>query len=95
MSKLGLAGRCLAAALGLGLVLGVPGTSQAQTAGLDQLSDWYYQELLWRSTRGLPVDVEFTAPLAAHYNWAYGATVLGVNARGVGGSDQRSAQADL
>ncbi|MCH7471986.1 hypothetical protein IIA79_03435 [bacterium] len=69
------------------LLLLLPSPAAAQTAGLDQLSDWYLSKAGWRSTSGLPVDIEFAPPLTAHYNWAYGVTALGLNMRGVGSSD--------
>lgn len=55
-------------------------TSRAQAAQLANLSDWRSEQLAWRDGGGLPVDSEFTAPLCAQYNWAYGATVLGLTA---------------
>jgi len=75
-------GICLLALLAPGWAI-----AQERTAGLDDLSNWYLNPVVWRGAAGLPVDIEFMPPLVAQYNWAYGATVLGVNVRSVGGQD--------
>ena len=77
--------------LAAGLSLSTP--AAAQVGGLDQPGNWEYREVYWRDSGGLPVDREFSGPLAAQYNWAYGMTVLGVNVRGVGSTDYYAAVA--
>lgn len=63
-------------ALAFGLLIAP--ASFAREAQLSDLSYWRSTQLAWRDGGGLPVDSEFTAPLCAQYNWAYGATVLGL-----------------
>lgn len=64
-----------------------PAHAALPSAQLNHLTDWYSEELTWSNNGGLPVDSEFSAPIAAQYNWAYGATMLGLTAHVVGGSD--------
>jgi hypothetical protein len=72
-----------------------PAVAKAQTASLAERSDWYVGEVTWHSSRGLPASTEFIAPLRASYNWAYGATVLGLNVRVWQGTDCYAAVAWL
>lgn len=55
--------------------------ASAQISELTVLNDWNMSEVTWADRGGLPVDCEFVAPLAAHYNMSYGAIALGVNVR--------------
>lgn len=75
------------------IVLAQLAPAAAQVGGLDQLGNWEYREVYWRDSAGLPVDREFSGPLVAQYNWAYGMTVVGVNVRGVGSTDYYAALA--
>jgi hypothetical protein len=59
----------------------------AQSAQLYQVTDWRSEELTWRNDGGLPVNSEFSAPIAVQYNWAYGATALGLTTHHVGSAD--------
>ena len=89
---------CLRRAVVLALIAAVllpAAAAKAQVAGLDQLADWYMGEVTWHSSAGLPVNTEFVGPLTAAYNWAFGATVLGVNVRIVGTSEYYCAIATL
>lgn len=61
--------------------------ADTQSAPLYQLTSWRSEKLTWSDNGGLPVDSEFSAPIVAHYNWAYGATMLGLTAHRVGGAD--------
>jgi hypothetical protein len=51
------------------------------------ITNWRTQQLRWHDNGGLPVDSEFGSPLVAQYNYAYGATVLGITAHRTGGED--------
>ncbi|GEM_PF-2408515 len=75
--------RGCAAGLLIALLLGplVLAAASEQTAGLAELRDWTRQEYSWRDRGGLPTGTTLTGPLTAHYNMAYGATVLGLNLR--------------
>lgn len=73
--------------LSIALAVGPPSPATAQNAPLNQLTSWRSEELTWSDNGGLPVDSEFSAPIAAQYNWAYGATMLGLTAHRVGGAD--------
>jgi hypothetical protein len=64
-----------------------PLSAVAQSAQLNQLPAWRSEELSWSDNGGLPMDSEFSTPIVAQYNWAYGATMLGLTAHRVGGSD--------
>lgn len=75
--------------------IAAPRPASAQTAGLDQLQDWNIEQVQWRSEAGLPGDNEFTGPITAAYNWAYGATILGLNVHAVGSKDYYAAFAVL
>ncbi len=72
----------MAAVILLALALNVcmAPASRAREAQLSDISYWRSTQLAWHDGGGLPVDCEFTAPLCAQYNWAYGATVLGITA---------------
>lgn len=63
------------------ICLSLASPASAQTAELTILSDWSLDEVTWADRGGLPVDSEFVAPLAAHYNMSYGAILVGVNVR--------------
>lgn len=60
------------------------GTATASDRDLELPGNWFGDRVDWRVSLGLPTDSEFTAPLVAQYNWAYGSTVLGVNVREFG-----------
>lgn len=68
----------LALLLSLAILPQLAGAAE-RTAGLVELRDWTLSELTWRDRAGLPSESTFTGPLAAYYNMAFGATVLGVN----------------
>lgn len=73
----------------LSIVLAADPASPAdpQSAPLYQLTSWRSEKLTWSNNGGLPVDSEFSTPIVAQYNWAYGATMLGLTAHRVGGAD--------
>ena len=81
-ARLRTCGKCILAVL-LALLTQQPQPTPAaeQTAGLAELRDWTLLEFSWQDRGGLPSGTTLTGPLAAHYNMAYGATVLGINLR--------------
>ncbi|MBN2081795.1 hypothetical protein JW859_06240 [bacterium] len=64
------------------LFLGLlPQLAAAQSRDLNDIGNWYTTEARWRNTRGLSTGAGLVAPLTAHYNMAFGATILGLNVR--------------
>jgi len=59
----------------------VPQLAAGQSSELNDIGNWYTTEARWRNTRGLSVGAGVVAPLTAHYNMSFGATILGVNVR--------------
>jgi hypothetical protein len=72
-------------------LVALPVASRAQN--LADITSWRVQRVRWFDRGGLPVDNEFTSPMVAQYNWAYGATVLGVTVHRNGGNDYYAALA--
>jgi len=59
------------------------GTTSASAGlpGLDNPDYWRLREVTWADKGGVPIDSQFSQGLSAHYNLAYGTTVLGVTTR--------------
>ena len=67
------------AALLLCLILAT--AAPASDRDLELAGNWFSSRVEWRTSIGLPIDTEFSRPLVAEYNWAYGSTILGINNR--------------
>jgi hypothetical protein len=52
-----------------------------QAGTLADVSSWESEPVTWGRVQAISDDATFLGPLTAHYNMAYGATVLGLNAR--------------
>lgn len=61
--------------------LALSGNAAAQTARLDDSLNWRLEPVVWGKVAGISDGANILAPITAHYNMAYGATVLGLNAR--------------
>lgn len=68
----------------LACILLVSQISMAADRDMELPGNWTSSRVDWRRSLGIPIDTEFVAPLTAHYNWAYGNTLLGVNVRQFG-----------